>query len=221
MAYKIQIVDDKNGVSFNGRYENLSRAEKPEIVAKNANGDVVKNVTVYNNQVLGPGSTTKEWRDDKGNAYAKSELKFYLGDEEVAEVEQTKVFTIEGFQPLSNYTDTYIISTYYELFADDNGMKKDIDKQRAVQANTSQMYKLWEYLYVNALVARGEFCPSTRGFVASDGYIRAITINGKWGLEVGVFKEQKTFLYLNEGKPQDIQLAPADDAPKKTRIKRI
>lgn len=220
MAYKLQIVDDKNGVSFNGRYENLSRADKPEIVAKNSNGDVVKNVTVYSNKVLGPGSTTKEWRDDKGQEYAKSELKFFLGDEEVAEVEQTKVFNIEGFQPLENYTDTYIISTYYELFADDNGMKKDIDKQRAVQANTSQMYKLWEYLHDNKLVARGEFCPSTRGFIASDGYIRAIKINGKWGLEIGVFKEQKTFLYLNEGKPQDTQFVPSEET-KKTRIKRI
>jgi hypothetical protein len=32
---------------------------------------------------------------------------------------------ITGYQSLSSYTDNYVISAYYEIFPDDNGMKKD------------------------------------------------------------------------------------------------
>ena len=213
--YKLSVVSEEHGISFNGRYENLSRADKPEIVAKALDGTVVKTTTVYNNQPLPAGSTTKKWMDPAGKEYSKTELKFYLGEQEVSEVEQTKVLNIEGFQPLENYTDTYVISTYYELSPDDNGMKKDIDKQRAMAANLAQMHKLWKHLHENHVVARGEFSPATRGFVVSDGYIRAIQIGKKWGLEIGVFKEVKRFEHLNEGTPAEIVIAP------ETKAKRV
>ena len=72
----------------------------------------------------------------------------------------------------------------------------------AVRTNLAGMYRLWEKLTKEEVVARGEFCTSSRGFVASDGYIRAICVdNGKWGLEIGVFKEEKIFEHLQEGKP--------------------
>lgn len=204
MAYKLQIVDQKNGVSFNGRYDNMARADKPEIVAKNKTGKEVKLTTVYNGAPLPKGSTQKKWLDDTGTEYSKAELIFYLGDQEVSEISQTKVFNIEGFQPLQNYTDNYVMQSYYEVYPDDNGMKKDIDRQRAINANLSQMYKLWEYLDKTGQVARGEFCPGSKGFVASDGYIRAIKFGNKWGIELGCFKEEKVFEHLQEGKPVDI-----------------
>jgi hypothetical protein len=204
MAYKLQITDQKNGISFNARYDNMARAERPEIIAKNKNGDIIKLTTVYQGTPLLKGATQKKWLDDKGKEYSKSELIFYLGDQEVNEIAQTKVLNIEGFQPISNYTDNYVISAYYEVYPDDNGMKKDIDKQRAIGANLSQMHKLWEYLDKTQQVARGEFCPASKGFIASDGYIRPIKFGNKWGIEIGVFKEEKVFEHLQEGAPKDV-----------------
>ncbi len=208
MAYKLNI-SDGNNISLNVRYDNLARSKKPEIVAKTSGGTEVKYKTLYQGKVLGQGSTQKSWVDDQGQQYSKNELSFFLGDQEVSEISQTKSFSIEGYQPESSYTDNYIISAYYEVYADDDGLKKDLDRQCAIKRNQSQMHKLWEHLSTTKQVARGEFCPASRGFVASDGYIRAISINGKWGLEIGVFKEEKAFQHLQEGKPDDVPMPKA------------
>jgi len=112
----------------------------------------------------------------------------------------------------------YIIEKYYEITPSNNGMKKDFDRDVAIRTNLSSMYKLWEYLTTNDVVARGEFCTSSRGFVASDGYIRAISIESKWGLEIGVFKEEKIFSHLNEGKPQAVQAAAQAGGRKRLKL---
>ena len=125
---------------------------------------------------------------------------------------------MESFQPLPNYTDKYIIDKYYEIYPSDNKMTKDYDREVAVKLNLSAMYKLWEYLTANDTVARGEFCTSSRGFVASDGYIRPISIEGKWGLEIGVFKEEKVFQHLNEGKPTEIKAAAQAGSRKRLKM---
>lgn len=216
MSHKLQIVDEKLGINFNVRCENLSKLKKPEIEAKAPNGKTVKERTTYQGQVLGPGSTQRQWVDEDGNVYAKSELTFYFNGEEVQENQQTKVFGIKDYEPLKKYTDDYVMAAYYELSPDDNGHKKDIDKQVAVQANTFQMRKLWEYLNDNDLVGRAEFCISSRGFIVSDGYVRAVHFNGtKWGIEVGVFKEEKIFTHLQEGLPKEVKIA------EKTKAKRL
>ena len=220
MAYGLQIVEnDKVKVSMNVKYENLSHYKKPEVVAKAPNGKVVKERTTYQGQVLGPGSTQRQWVDEDSQVYSKQELTFWYNDEQVPEISQSKVFEVEGFQPLTNYTDNYVIDKYYELYPDNNKMKKDHDKKVAVNANLSSMRKLWEYLNDNQVVARGEFCTSSRGFVATDGYIRAIKINGnKWGLEIGIFKEEKKFQHLNEGVPQKVTLATPTQGKKKLKF---
>jgi hypothetical protein len=218
MAYNLQIVDDTNGVTFNAKYQNMSNYKRPEIEAKAPNGKVVKERTTYQGQVLGPGSTQRQWVDDDGNVYAKAELVFFYDGEPVQENSQTKVFHVEQFQPLQNYTDKYIIDKYYELFPSNNGMKKDHDREVAERSNLSQMYKLWKYMMENDVCARGEFCTSSRGFVASDGYIRPISIEGKWGLEIGVFKEEKIFEHLNEGEPKAIQAAAVTGSRKRLKM---
>jgi hypothetical protein len=96
-------------------------------------------------------------------------------------------------------------------------MKKDIDREVAVRSNLSSMRKLWEYLRENKKVARGEFCPSSRGFVASDGYVRAVEFGNKWGLEIGIFKEEKIFTHLNEGIP-DASTIPQQQSTKKLKM---
>jgi len=206
MAYRLNIVDSKNGLSFNVRYENLAKAKRPSITARNSDGKEIKQVTKYGDEILQKGSTRKAWVDDAGQEYSKTELNFWIDEQQVEEIDQTKVFDIEGFQPVCNYTDTYVISAYYEVYPDNNGMKKDIDRQKAEAANNTQMYKLWKYLDDNQLVARGEFNPASRGFIASDGYIRAIKVGGGWALEIGVFKEQKTFNHLQVGEPKAVKV---------------
>jgi len=217
MAYKLQIADTNLGVSMNVRYENLSRMERPEIVAKTPTGKIAKEKSVVNGVVLQQGQLTRQWVDDDGTIYGKSELTFWYNNEQVNENSQTKVMQLTGYQQLSNYTDNYVIASYYEIFPDDNGMKKDFDRDQAKRNNLFQMRKLWEYLNENKLVARGEFCTSSRGFVASDGYIRAVSFENKWGLEIGVFKEQKVFEHLNESVPEKVA-APVATERKKIKM---
>jgi len=219
MSYKLQISDNNLNINANVRFENLSKLDRPEVIAKAPTGKIAKERSVVNGKVIQQGEMTRQWVDEDGKIYGKSELTFWYGDEQVSENSQTKVFQVSGYQPLANYTDNYVISAYYELSPDDNGMKKDFDRERATQANLFQMRKLWEYLDGKQLVARGEFCTSSRGFIASDGYIRAVKFNGnKWGLEIGVFKEEKIFLHLNEGIPAE---AVAPVAQKTKRLKMV
>lgn len=217
MGYKLQVSDSTLGLNFNGRYENMAnKDEKPEIVAKvRATGAEVKERTI----VVSPGSKglplKRKWVDQNGSIYDKGELEFFYNGEKVSEIERTKVFNITGYQSLKNYTDKYIIDKYYELYAGDNDMKKDFDKELARKTNLVQMRKLWKHLTDNNVVARAEFCTSSRGFVSSDGYIRAVSIEGKWGLEIGLFKSEKVFSHLQEGEPQ----APLEDT--RAMIKRL
>lgn len=99
-------------------------------------------------------------------------------------------------------------------------MKKDFDRKMCIRTNTREMRKLWEYLKQNNVVARGEFNASSRGFMASDGYIRSVEFGNKWGLEIGIFKEQKVFQHLQENVPnkEEEELIAV---PAKKRLKRI
>jgi len=218
MAYKLQVTDNSLGVNANVRYENLSRIERPEVVAKTPTGKIAKERSVVNGKVVQQGEMTRQWVDEDGSIYGKTELSFWYKDEQVSENTQTKVLQITGYQPLANYTDNYVIASYYEIFPDDNGMKKDFDRERAKSSNLFQMRKLWEYLDQNKVVARGEFCTSSRGFIASDGYVRAVSFQNKWGLEIGVFKEEKVFEHLNEGVPSEVKLAEPVAGRKKLKM---
>ena len=80
MAYKLQITGP-DGVNFNVKYEKLDKASKPEVEARAPDGSVVKERTVYNGQVLGPGATQRKYCDDKGNQFQKQELKFFFEGE--------------------------------------------------------------------------------------------------------------------------------------------
>jgi len=200
--YNLQIVDSEHGITFNSKYQNMSNYKRPEIEAKAPNGNIVKERSTYQGTVLTPGATQRQWVDDQGQVYSKQELSFSYEGEQVQENSMTKVFQVEQFQPLQNYTDTYIIDKYYEITPSNNGMKKDFDREIAVKTNLSHMYKLWEYLTANDCVARGEMNTSSRGFICSDGYLRAVSIEGKWAIELGIFKEQKVFTHLNEKEVQ-------------------
>jgi hypothetical protein len=203
MAFKLAVVDQANGLNFNVKYEKLDKAERPEIEARTPKGTVAKERTVFDGKCLLPGSTQKQWVDDNGDVYSKSELKFFCGEQEVPENTQTKSFNVSGYFPVSDYTDKYVIDKYYELFPHNNDHKKDFDRNMAESVNLNGMYKLWKKLTSENVVARAPFSPSSRGFIEPDGYIRAIKFQNKWGLEIGVFKEEKIFEHLQEGIPQE------------------
>lgn len=219
MAYNLQISSKDLGLNFSVKYEKMDRAKKPVIEARNQGGEKISEHQKCNkcNEVLRKGDTSKGWFNKGNQQFGRTELTFWHEGQQVYENSQTKVFEIEGFQPLASYTDDYIVAKYYEIWESDNGLTKDFDRKAAESANRYQMRKLFEHLYEKNLVARGEFCPSSRGFVASDAYIRPIKKNGnKWDLEIGVFKEEKEFHHMQEGVPTKIAVPE-----KKKKIKMV
>ena len=143
MAYRLQIMDTGNGIAFNIKYQNLSKAKKPDIIATAHDGSVVKERTVYQGQVLGPGATQRKWCNDQGDVFSKSELQFWHDGDEVEENVMTKSFEIVDYQALKDYNDLYVMDKFYEVLPGDNDMKKDIDKERARISNLHGMRKLW------------------------------------------------------------------------------
>jgi hypothetical protein len=217
MAKNLQIVSSSLSLNFNVKYNKLDKAERPPVTAKAPNGAEVKEKAFFKDQQVQQGEITKRWVDDLGNQYGKTELSFWYEGEQVEEIKETKVFEVEGFSPLSNYNDSYVVKKYYEVYPSNNGMKKDFDRKRAESANLAQMKKLWDYLKKEQVLARGEFNPSSRGFIASDAYIRAVEINGLWGLEIGVFSEERVFEHLNEMKP----IVVPQEQPVAKKLKRV
>ena len=217
MAYKLTCIEPTMGLNFRVRYENLSKFERPEVEARAPDGSIVKERTTFNGQVLAPGSTQRQWCDDAGNVYQKSQLKFFYQGQEVQENTQTKVFQVIGYQPEKNYTDNYVIATYYELFPDTNDMKKPYDQEVARITNLTSMKKLWDHLHQNQLVGRGEFSASSKGFSLGDAYLRAVEFGNKFSLELGCFREEKVFSHLQETVPQ----LPAASAGPIKRLKMV
>lgn len=212
MAKKIKIQHENK--TFEAFFEPMATSKKDSIkVTSKSNGKNVKQVTkvAATGEYLKPGATIKVWIDEEGNEVPKETIKYYVGDEEVDKVTQTKVFIGEQLDSERAYTDEFIIHKHYELYPSDGGYEKDIDREIAVSSNAKVMYELWKDLYENKKVLRGEFNPSTGGFVTNYGYIRAVKFENKWGLEIGVFKERKVFKHLQEGIPTEVK-APA---PKK------
>jgi len=219
---KLSITDTNGtvqGLNTNVRYEKLDRDEALKV--EHRVGDVVVNFrSVHDDVVLLEGMTKKLWVDDQGAVYGKEQIKHFYEGQEVSTKDQTTIFGIIGYQPVANYTDSYVLSKYYELFPDEDGHKKDNDKDQARRKNLGGMRALWEYLMDNKVVARGEFNVSSSGFLSTDGYIRAISFGNKWGLEVGVFKEEKIFQHLQEGIPE-LVTASAPVGVNRLKIKRV
>jgi len=216
--YKLSIIDREKGINCNVGYENMARAEKPEVIAKTRDGKIVKEKTVYQGKILNQGDTNRMWCDPEGNFHEKKELQFFSGEDEIGEIAMTKVFDIQAYEPVSNYLDRYIISAFYEITPSNNDMKSDYDRDMAKKVNLSQMKKLWDFLVETNQVARATFNVSSRGFLESDGYCRAISIEGHWGLEIGVFKQPKEFQHLNEVSLTGAEYAAAPVTRKKLKI---
>ena len=199
-AKKLTITDPTGtipGLSINVRYEKMDREDPPSVVHKV--GDLeVKNRAIYGDIILLEGMTRKGWVSEDGKEYPKDEVKHYFEGEEIIEKSITKTFEIQGYSPLSSYTDSYIISKYYEIFPDEDGRTKDFERDIARRKNLVGMRTLWEYLHKNGVVARSSFNASSAGFTESDAYLRAISFGHRWVLELSVFDQVKEFQHLQE-----------------------
>lgn len=190
MAFKLTIVDKSLGLNINVRYEN-TLTEKPETTYKAQNGVQVFNKSLFNGQLPAEGTVTKAYVDEQGNVYPSSEITFWDGDEQIAMVSQTKVLEVSGYFPAGTQ-DEFNVDKQYTLMPDDNGHKKDLDKQRAVQANTFQLRKLFDHLVKTNTVARSEeFNTSSRGFFSAVGFIKPVSKGDQWGLEITQVRTRK------------------------------
>ena len=104
------------------------------------------------------------------------------------------------------------MSAFYEVFPHNNDMKKNFDKKIARVTNLQGMKKLWDHLKATKQVARGSFCLSSKGFIGSDAYLRAVEFGNHWEILLGVFKEEMIFQHLNEEVP---------DMPAKSPVNQI
>jgi len=217
MGRNLQILDSGLGISCNVKYEplNMSDKDKPKVTFKSRDGKEVKLTTV--GEARTPIATFKAYLDADGKEYAKADLIAYDPDtnEVIDSYESTSIFNILKYEPVTAYTNNYIVDKFYELSPSDDGKKKEIDRRLANDINLTGMKKLWDHLIESNAVAKAEFI-ATAGYRPGAGYIRAIKINGsKWTLELGVFKEEKIFKHLQE---RDIKPVEIVAKPTKQRV---
>jgi hypothetical protein len=208
MARNLQLLDANLGISCNVKYEplNMSDKDKPKVTFKSRDGKEVKLTTVGENRT--PVTTFRAYLDADGKEYAKADLIAYAPDtnEVIDSYESTSIFNIKKYEPVTAYTDHYVVDKFYELSPSDDGKKKEIDRRLANDINLTGMKKLWDHLIETNTVAKAEFI-ATAGYRPGAGYIRAIKINGtKWSLELGCFKEMKIFRHLQERSIKPVEM---------------
>lgn len=199
MSRNLQILDQNLGISCNVKYDPLHSGEKDKAKITYKCGEKEVKLCVVD-QNRRPTVTFKAYLDQDGKEYAKQQLvAFNEAGEALDPYEATTVFNIVKYEPSSYYTDRYIVEKYYEIAPSDDGKKKDIDRKIAADLNTVGMKKLYDYLTKTNTVAKAEFISTSGVYAPGAGYIRAITVdNGKWTLELGVFKQEKIFKHLQE-----------------------
>ena len=222
MAYGLKVMDTKEGITFDCKRENMAgKKEFVEPIGYAPNGKVVERKQLDINTSK-PVQYTFKYLDEDGNQYEKSEITWKIGDKVVSPIEMTSVFEVKTYRPVIEFTDRFVIEKYYELSADSGPSKKgkkqipEAERDRIRLSNLMGMRKLWEKLIKEGSVAGGNFNGSSGNFKPGMAFIRAIKVNGnKWGLELGVFKEEKIFEFLQEGTPHAALVTVQKDAPQK------
>ncbi|MDP3786551.1 MAG: hypothetical protein Q8R05_03260 [Candidatus Omnitrophota bacterium] len=222
MAYGLKVIDTNEGITFDCKRENMAgKKEFVEPVGYAPNGKVVERKQ-FDISTGKPVQYTFKYVDEDGNQYEKSEITWKIGDEVVSPIEMTSVFEIKSYRPIIEYSDRFVIEKYYELAPDQGpsskGKKKisDSERERIRVSNLMGMRKLWEKLMKEGSVAGGNFNASSGNFKPGMAFLRAIKVNGnKWGLELGVFKEEKIFEHLQEGTPHAVAVPVQQGAAKK------
>lgn len=137
--------------------------------------------------------------DQSGKAYNKAEvLPFYKvaeSDELIPATknEKTEVFEVRTWDSLENYLNKYQMDKYYQVSPSSGVSKKDYAKELAIQSNTAELKKLWDYMHAKGVVGKGVLNITSAGFLPSVGYLRAIQLGDRWTFEMAIFKETKPF----------------------------
>lgn len=229
MSYSLKIVDNSAGIAFDTKREKIAGTPQPVPQPYSQAGNLLgrKNVNPETNL---PVSYTVKYLDEQGNAFDKSEVIWKL-DGEVSQLSKmTTVFDILEYRPIQDYTDKFRIDDYQEIFADDGASSKkktsDYERNQTKMANMVGMRKLWDKLMVEKTVAVGEFCTSTGSTKAGLAFLRPLHMmyatdagmTEKWGMELGVCKEEKIFNHLYDGIPQmEINTPEATNAPRRLK----
>jgi len=206
MAYGLKIMWDNESVDV--KYERLRgdnrRVNGKEIQMDNYGSPKTIKRTLDGKEVI--GKMTKSKSDGDGNLLPNDvEVLEYFVDVEGNEIPvqakafgRTEVMEVKSFVPLEYYTDRYIIDAYYQIMPSAGKSKKDYDKNITKRANTIGLKKLWDKLISTEQVAKAEF-NMRDGKLPNYAFIRAVQINGtKWTLEIGRYKQQKLFSWVEE-----------------------
>lgn len=210
MAYNIKVVDNTEGISFDAKRQGIKGTPIPVPLPFSPEGQPVKRKSLQKS-TLTPVDMGYFYVDANNKVWEKKELIWKLGEEEVGLSEMTSVFTIIEYRPLLEYTDYFNIEDYQEFDPDtsDKDTKKD-DIPRIKANNMVGMKRLWDKLHSENCVAAGEFYTTSGSTKGSTALIRAISkmvmteanqLSNKWGLEMGICKEEKIFNFLYEGEP--------------------
>lgn len=202
---------------INGEEIEMKSDGTPELVRQNSKGEPLAFFNTLNGQpVQTTGRGYFTYDESTGVKIAKNiadvVCKYYktLTGKLIPVVEQgkTEVFEIQKFEPLSAYTDKYIIDTYLNVMPSQGKSKADHQRALTMKANVSGMKKLYDYLLKNEVVGRGILNQTSGGSLPTIAFIRAVPVTkqGDWALEFGLFKQQKRYVWV--GSPNVEECVP-------------
>lgn len=111
--------------------------------------------------------------------------------------QKTELFEIVRWEPAKFYNDRYIVDTFYSLIPSKGKSKNDHQRMLNAKANERGMRKLYEHMMTKGVIGRGIL--NIVGGVGPDnlGFIRPVPLdNGGWTLEIGIFKQQKRYMWV-------------------------
>ena len=206
----------------NGKEIEMKTDGSPVIHRKNSKGNDLVFCKVKNGQPLLDASGKKEELGngymDSNNQLATDVVPYYKalnGDTIPAtKNEKTEVFEITKWEPSTNFTDKYIVDKYYQVKPAQGKSKKDFQRLACINANTREMKKVWDYMTKEEVVGRGILNISSAGYLPTIAYLRPVSLGSHWTIEIGIFKQQKRYTWLEEKdfKPREVEVTNATQA---------
>lgn len=203
--------------SFDVKLENLSGKAEPRIVDgkeiemkpdgtpkiyyRDSKGNPLSFCRVLEGKPI--PSTSNGYVNEATGELTQDKLPYYktIDEEFIPAIknQKTDVFEVTKWEDVSCYTNKYIIEKYYQVKPASGKSKQDYQRIACINANTQGMKQVYDYMMANSVVGKGILNITSSGFLPSIGYLRAIKINGtKWSMEIGVFKQQKSFTFVEE-----------------------
>jgi hypothetical protein len=193
----------------NGKEIVMKTDGSPKIINKNLKGEFLV-FARYDKATNKPVVDANGQKLDMGNCYvdpqgqiAQDIVPYYetIDGEFIPATknDKTEVFEIVKWEPITNFTDKYIVDNYYQVKPSQGKSKKDFQRLACVNANTREMKKVWDYMAKNKVVGRGILNITSAGYLPTIAYLRPVSLdNNKWTLEIGMFKQSKVFTWVEE-----------------------